>query len=106
MQLRFLKRARSRLNVWPPSEGGRYGLRDSPQLQETGVLIAVSRIGNRLSVTIQFEGRQHIALLHEWAEPPSIDQVHAALRRAVGKRVAEVGAVDIGHSARREDYGY
>jgi hypothetical protein len=104
MQLRFLKRARSRLKVWPPSEGGRYGLRDGPQLQETGLLTAVSRIGNRLSVTIQFEGRQHIVLLHEWDEPPTIEQVHAALARAVGRRVSEVGEIDI--SAGRDDYGY
>ena len=106
MQLRLLKRARSRLSVWPPSEGGRYGLRDSPRLRETGVLTAVSRIGDRLSVTIEFEGRQHITLLHEWAEPPTVDQVHAALRRALGRRVSEVGEVDVGGSDGRDDYGY
>ena len=34
-----------------------------------------SRIGNRLSVTIHFEGRDHLALLQEWNEPPTIDEV-------------------------------
>ena len=110
MQLRFLKRAGSRLMVWPPTEGGRYGLPDSPQVRETGVLSAVSRIGNRLSVTIEFEGRSHVAFLYPWVEPPTIEQVHAALRRAVGRRVSEVGEVDISNSEGdgdgRDDQGY
>jgi hypothetical protein len=43
-------------------------------------------------------------LLHEWDEPPTIEDVHAALARAVGRRVSEVGEMDIG--AGRDDYGY
>ena len=106
MQLRFLKRARSKSNVWPPSEGGRYGLRNSPEVQEAGVLTAVSRIGNRLSVTIQFEGRQHIMLLDEWAAPPTIEEVHDALRTMLGKRVSEVGHADIETARKGDDAGY
>jgi hypothetical protein len=106
MQLRFLKRAGSRQMVWPPTEGGRYGLPDSPQLRETGVLAAVSRIGHRLSVTIEFEGGSHVALLSPWVEPPTIEQVHAALRRAIGRRVSEVGEIDIDRGDGRDDHGY
>jgi len=105
MQLRFLK-ARSRLKVWPPSDGGRYGLRDSPQLQESGVLTATARIGNRLSVTIQLEGRQHTLILDEWPEPPSIEEVHAALRTMLGKRIWEVGQVDIAKARQQDEAGY
>jgi hypothetical protein len=48
----FLKRARSTSNIWPPCGDGRYDLRDSPRLREDSVLTAVSRIGDRLPVTI------------------------------------------------------
>jgi hypothetical protein len=106
MQLRFLRRAGSRLMVWPPTEGGRYGLPDSPQLREAGLLTAVSRIGHRLSVTIEFEGQAHVVLLHPWVEPPTLEQVHATLRSAVGSRVSEVGEMDIGDNAGRDDHGY
>jgi hypothetical protein len=106
MQLRFLKRARSNLNVWPPSDCGHYGLRDGPQLQQRGVLTAVSQIGHHLSVTIKFDGRQHIMLLSKWTEPPTLDEVHSALRTVLGKRVWEVGQVDIGEVRRRDDGGY
>lgn len=106
MQLRFLKRAGSRLKVWPPTEDGRYGLRDSPRLRKTGVLTAVSRIGHRLSVMIEFEGRSHVAFLAPWIEPPTIEQVHAALRRAIGRRVSEVGEVDVDNVGGRDDQGY
>jgi len=35
-------------------------LRDSPRLRQAGLLTDVRRIGNRLSVTIQFDGRDQI----------------------------------------------
>ena len=106
MQLRFLKRGRSKSNIWPPCGTGRYDLRDSTRLRENGVLTAVSRIGNRLSVTIHFEGRDHLTLLQEWNEPPTIDEVHRALRTMIGRRVREVGEVDIQEPRRPDLDGY
>jgi hypothetical protein len=95
MQLQYLKRACSRSHVWPPCGDGRYSLCDTPRLREAGTLTGVSRIGNRLSVTIQFDGQEHVTFLQEWTEPPTIDQVHAALRKMLGKRVWEVGQADV-----------
>ena len=97
MQVRYLKRAGSRSFVWPPV-GGRDGLRDTAKLRLEGVLTNVLRIGGRLSVTIRFEGRDYMALLHEWKPPPTVDEVEAALRRAVGQAVQAVGSVEIGAS--------
>ena len=106
MQLRFLKRARSKSNVWPPCGDGRYDLRDSTRLREGGILTGVSRIGNRLSVTIHFDGRDHVTLLHEWTEPPTIDEVHTALRTMLGRRVWEVGELDVQAPRRPDLDGY
>jgi hypothetical protein len=69
MQLQYLKRVRSSLNLWPPVDTARYGLRDSPRLRQAGLLTDVRRIGNRLSVTIQFDGRDHIIFRNK---PPRV----------------------------------
>jgi hypothetical protein len=99
MQLRYLKRAGARSFVWPPV-GSRDGLRDTAKLRLEGVLTNVLRIGDRLSVTIRFEGRDHVALLDAWKPPPTMDEVEAALRSGVSQTVQAVGLVDTqqGHS--------
>jgi hypothetical protein len=104
MQLRFLKRARSRSNVWPPTGDG-HGLLDTPRFREDGVLTGV-RIGDRLSVTIHFDGHDHIVSLQPWAEPPTLAEVHTALRTMARKRVWEVGQVDIAEGRERDEAGY
>ena len=74
MQLRYLKRAGARSFVWPPA-GSPDGLRDTAKLRLEGILTNVLRIGNRLSVTIRFEGRDYVVLLDEWKPPPTTDEV-------------------------------
>jgi hypothetical protein len=93
MQLRYLKRAGARSFVWPPV-GSRDGLRDTAKLRLEGVLTSVLRIGDRLSVTIRFEGRDYVVLLDEWKPPPATDEVEAALRRGVSQTVQAVGLVE------------
>jgi hypothetical protein len=93
MQLRYLKRAGGRSCVWPPV-GSRYGLRDTAKLRLGGVLTNVLRIGDRLSVTIRFEGHDHVALLDAWKPPPTLDEVEGALRRGLSQTVRAVGLVD------------
>jgi len=94
VQLRYLKRTGWRSYVWPPV--GRDGPRDTASLRLEGVLTNVLRIGDRLSVTIRFQGRDHIALLGEWKPPPTVDEVEAALRRGAGWTIQAVGSVEIG----------
>jgi hypothetical protein len=74
--------------------GSRDGLRDTAKLRLEGVLTNVLRIGDRLSVTIQFEGSDHVALLDAWKPPPTMDEVEAALRRGVSQTVQAVGLAD------------
>jgi hypothetical protein len=62
MQLRYLKRVGARSLVWP-HVGSRDGLRDTAKLRLEGILTNVLRIGERLSVTIRFEGRDYVVLL-------------------------------------------
>jgi hypothetical protein len=93
MQLRYVKRVGARSFVWPPVRS-RDGLKDTAKLRLEGVLTNVLRIGGRLSVTIQFEGSDHVALLDEWKPPPTIDEVEAALRLGVRQTVQAVGLVD------------
>jgi hypothetical protein len=59
-------------------------------------LTSVRSIGNHLSVTVRFQGREYVALLDEWKPPPSVEQVLAALTAAVGQSVQQVAGVDVG----------
>jgi hypothetical protein len=59
-------------------------------------LTNVLRIGDRLSVTIRFEGGDHVALLSDWKPPPTMEEVEAALRRGVSQTVQAVGLVETG----------
>jgi hypothetical protein len=95
MQLRYLKRVGARSFVWPPV-GSRDGLRDTAKLRLEGVLTNVLRIGDRLSVTIRFEDRDHVVLLAAWNPPPTADEVEAALRRGLSRTVQAVGLVETG----------
>jgi hypothetical protein len=95
MLLRYLKRARARSRVWPPSWGP-HGLPDTPELRREGILTSVRLIGNRLSVTVRFKGQDYVTLLDEWKPPPSTEQVLAALTAAVGQSLQQVGSVDVG----------
>jgi hypothetical protein len=95
MLLRYLKRARSRSPIWPPSWGP-HGPPDTTELRRDGILTSVRSIGNHLSVTIRFQGRDYVTLLDEWKPPPSVEQVLAALTAAVGQSVQQVAGVDVG----------
>lgn len=95
MLLRYLKRARSRSLIWPPSWGP-HGPPDMPELRREGILTGVRSIGNRLAVTVRFKGHDYVTLLEEWKPPPTVEQVLAApdtCRRPVTPAVA---GVDVG----------
>ena len=95
MLLRYLKRARSRSPIWPPSWGP-HGPPDTTELRRDGILSSVRSIGNHLSVTIRFQGRDYVTLLDAWKPPPSVEQVLAALMAAVGQSIQQVAGVDVG----------
>src|SRR5260370_18299811 len=90
MQLKYLKRVRSRQRVWPPSWGS-HGPPVTPRFCREGVLGRVYRIGSRLSVTIRFEGPDYVTLLDQWQSPPTVDAVEPTLRRGLGPTIPTVG---------------
>jgi hypothetical protein len=79
-----------RTYVWPPTWEGPDGLRGA------GVLTHVRRFGHRLSLTVRFDRKDHVALLDEWKPPPPIDAVEAALSTMIGKRVGRLGEIEVG----------
>jgi len=95
MLLRNLERARSRAPIWPPSWTP-HGPPDTPELRRHGILASARSIGNRLSVTVRFQGHDYVTLLDEWMPPPSLERLLAALTAAVGQCIEEVGDVEVG----------
>ena len=91
MRLRYLKKAHGRqgAHVWPPAWDG---------LPSDGrgktVLVAVRRIGTRLSITARSGEIEDVAFLDEWKPPPSIDDVEAALVAMIGHTIQEAGEMD------------
>jgi hypothetical protein len=94
MHLRDLKSAHGRGKVWPPSWDG---LPDG--VWEKAILIAVRRIGKRLSVTARDENNEDIAFLDDWKPPPSIEEVEMTLLSAIGRAIRVIGETDMRHSA-------
>jgi hypothetical protein len=93
MRLRYVRRKYSRHGsyIWPPA--GPYGVGD---VAWEGVLTAVRRIGNRLSLTIRIKADEHVTLLDAWNAPPSVDAVEAALVPMIGRSILAVGEVEVG----------
>jgi hypothetical protein len=78
MKIRHLKRKFGGVidSVWPPrwtfSTHPRGG--DEILVGEEGVLESVKRMGERLSLTMKYKGRQRFGSL-QWDAPPSLDAV-------------------------------
>jgi hypothetical protein len=94
MHLRDLKSAHGRGSVWPPSWDG---LPDGAW--ERAILVAVHRIGKRLSVAARDEAKEDIAFLDEWKAPPSIEEVEKTLLSAIGRTIREIGETDMRQGA-------
>lgn len=96
MKIRDLKRKSSEavVRVWPPSWGGFYKPGDKFPMGEEGVLESVKRIGDRLSLTIKYEGRDAVGSL-QWDAPPSLDNVEKALRANIGKPIKAIGDLEV-----------
>jgi hypothetical protein len=96
MRLRYILRKYSRYRsyIWPPV--GPYA---DGRMTWDGVLTAVRRIGERLSLTIRLETYEHVVLLDEWVEPPTVNAVERALVRMVGRSILAIGEAEIGEES-------
>ena len=96
MKIRNLKRksGETLVSVWPPVWSGWYKPGDKLPVGEEGVLQSVKRIGDRLSLTMTYEGRDHMASL-QWDAPPLIEDVEGALRDNCGKTMKGIADLDV-----------
>lgn len=85
--------ARLPAGLWPLGVGDR------------AVLIAVRRIGDRLSIAVRDGKHEHVALLRPWTEPPSIEEVQAWLSRMIGRTIREAKDADL-PPASRDEHGF
>jgi hypothetical protein len=99
MKLRDVTKAAgtARLHVWPPQV-----LAQSAQSGITlirpgeGVLKSLRRIGNRLSLTIEHEGREATSGVElDLEQKPSLDTVEKVLRANLGKPLKVIGDIDV-----------
>ena len=82
------------VSVWPPKWGGSYGAGDKFVIGEGGVLVSVKRLGDRLSLTIKHEGREHSGSL-QWDAPPSLDEVEKVLTAHLGEPIRDIGDLEV-----------
>jgi len=98
MRIRRLKREVGGVidSVWPPrwtfSMHPRGG--DEILVGEEGVLESVKRMGERLSLTMSYKGRERFGSL-QWDAPPSLDAVARVLQTNLGKPIKTIGDLDV-----------
>ncbi len=94
MQIRKLQRrsAEAIVSVWPPlvlSGAGTTFVRSGD-----GLLKRVTRVDNRLLLTIERNGREAVGRL-EWDPPPSLTAVEKVLRAHLGEPMTAIGYLDV-----------
>ena len=80
------------MSVWPPrvlSPSGTTFVRS-----DAGVLKRVTRVNNRLALTIECGGREAVGHL-EWDPPPSLTAVEKVLRAHLGEPITALGYLDV-----------
>jgi hypothetical protein len=90
MQIRKLQRRSGEaiVSVWPPQVLSTF-VRSGD-----GVLKQVTRVDNRLALTIDCEGREAVGRL-EWDPPPSLTAVEKVLRAHLGEPITAIGYLDV-----------
>ena len=96
MKIRNLTRKSGQavVSVWPPEWGGSYGRGDTFAMGDQGVLVAVERQGDHLTLTIEHEGRKQSGIL-QWDAPPSLDAVEKVLQAHLGEPIKALGDLDV-----------
>ena len=95
MQIQDLRRrmGENRLLIWPlrvwTSHGG-----DSFAVSHHAVLARVLRIGDRLTITVKYDNREHTGIL-EWDPPPAVEAVEAVLRANLGIEIGTLGDLKV-----------
>ena len=64
---------------------------------DEGVLRRVQRVGERLSLTMEYDGRQHVGSL-EWDAPPVLADVEYPPGALIGEEIRAIGEVEVSPS--------
>jgi hypothetical protein len=88
MKLRNLTLRSGKAAAWPPRWVEFFG--PSETVAEEGVLEGIQRLGNRLLLQINVNGRRRTASL-EWDPPPRVGAVEAVLLASIGLEVRNLG---------------
>ena len=85
------------LHVWPPQVLAQFAGPGTRLISPgEGVLKSVKRIGNRLSLTIEHEGREATSGIElDPDQQPSLDDVEKVLRANLGKPIKGIGDLDV-----------
>jgi hypothetical protein len=96
MKLVELKRrvGNSSYHVWPPPWASSYGADNRFATGDEGVLKDVQRQDNGLSLTMMYDGREHMASL-EWDPPPTLADVERVLNANLGREIKAIGELDV-----------
>lgn len=96
MKIRNLTRKSGQaiISVWPPEWGGSYQGEDKFALGDQGVLVSVKRLGDSLSLTIEYEERKHSGTL-QWDAPPSLDDLEKVLQAHLGQPIKAISDLDV-----------
>jgi hypothetical protein len=96
MKLRDLKRqvGKTSCHVWPPLWSSSYGADSRFATGDEGVLKGVQRWDSRLSLTMTYDGREHMGNL-EWDPPPALADVEKALAANLGREIKAISDVDV-----------
>ena len=81
-------------SVWPPNWGGSYAAGDTFPLGDQGILVAIDRFEDHLSLTIEFGGRTHSGSL-QWDTPPALDEVEKVLQAHRGQTIKAISDLDV-----------
>jgi hypothetical protein len=86
MKVKDLKRKHREVvvSVWPPAWASAYGPGRTFAVSDEGALMEVRRIGNKLSLGMRLDGRDHHTLL-EWDGPPTPTDLEGVLRGQIGQ---------------------
>jgi hypothetical protein len=98
MKIRDLrwKAGRTVVSTWPPVWVTSFGQGSRLPFGEDGVLESVSQHpqGDRLSLTMRFDGREHLGGL-QWDPPPTLKAVEDLLRANIGRDMKAIGNLDV-----------
>jgi len=96
MRIRDLKRkaGSATVSVWAQGFTSWYGRGDKFAVGEVGTLKSVKRQGDRLTYTIEYDGREHLAVL-QWDAPPAVETVQKMLEANIGRPLREIGVLEV-----------